>query len=261
MDFDALVLRDGDRVTASGRLVRDGTGDWLEPPTPVAAPGGLPRRVRRAWHGAVGVVGANFDEVSRRFEQDGVVEGFATMTGTWRHDHLRAEEQAPGGGNSYQATRWVTPPRPAPEGGWPRPAWGDGDKNLSYDLGDLREPGAVVAATIFRPSDEQAVLVIAAADPDLVEARLRPQLGALLCVIPSRWTTAELQAVDAYLRGHSQEWNLLQFGPHNNEDGQPCMAARLTRVLPQIAIWASSLPADILTLDPWLAPGRNRQPA
>lgn len=261
VDFDALILRDGDRVTASGRLVHDGTGNWFEPPMWVAAPGGLPRRVRPVWRGAVGVVGVNFDEVSSRFEQDGAVDGFATVTGTWRHDHLRADEQAPDGGDDYQPTRWVTPPCPAPEGGWPRPAWGDGDKNLTYDLGDLRETGAVVAATTFRPSDDQAVLVIAAADPDLVEARLKPQLGALLCVIPSRWTTAELEAVGAYLRGHSQEWNLLQFGPHSNEDGQPCMAARLARVSPQIAFWAASLPADILTLDPWLVPGRNREPS
>jgi hypothetical protein len=264
MDFDALVLRDGERVTASGRLLRDVTGDWFEPPMWIAAPGEWPprRRIRLAWRGAVGVAGANFDEVSSRFEHDGAIEGFATVTGTWRHDHLRAEEQTSNGGNySHQRTRWVTPPCPAPEGGWPRPAWGDGDKNLTYDLGDLRETGAVVAATIFRPSDDQAVLVIAAADPDLVEARLRPQLGELLCVLPSRWTAAELQAVGAYLREHSQEWNLLQWGPHSNEDGQACMAARLARVVPQIAIWAASLPADILTLDPWLAPGPNPQPA
>jgi hypothetical protein len=195
-----------------------------------------------------------------RFEHEGAVEGFTTVTGTWRGDHLRAEEQAPDEGTPYQPAGWVTPPCPAPEGGWPRPAWGDGDMNLIYDLGDLRETGAVVAETIFRPSDDQAVLVIAAADPDLVEARLRPQLGELLCVIPSQWTTAELQAVDAYLRGHSQKWNLLQWGPRNKEDGQPSMAARLTRVLPQIAIWAASLPAGILILDPWLAPGQNQQP-
>jgi hypothetical protein len=261
IDFDALMLRDGDRVTASGRLVRDGTRDWFEPQMWVAEPGGLPRRVRPVSRGAVSVVGANFDEVNGRFEQDGAVEGFATVTGTWRHDHLRAEEQALHGDSPYEPARWVTPPCPAPEGGWPRQAWGDGDKYLTYDLGDLREVGAVVAETIFRPSDDQAVLVIAAADPDLVEARLRPQLGELLCVLPSRWTTAELEAVGAYLRNHSQEWNLLQFGPHNNQDGQPSMAARLTRVLPQIASWAASLPADILTLDPWLAPGRNRQPS
>ena len=261
MDFDALILRDGDRLTASGRLVHDGTGDWFEPLMWVAEPGGLPRRVRPVSRAAVGVVGANFDAVSGRFEQDGAVEGSATVTGTWRHDHIRVEEQALGGRGDYQPTRWVTPPCPVPEGGWPRLAWGDADKNLTYDLGDLRETGAVVAATIFRPSDDQAVLVITAADPDLVEARLRPQLGELLCVIPSRWTRAELQAADAYLRGHSQEWNLLQWGESSNEDGQACMVARLTRVLPQIAFWAASLPADILTLDPWLAPGRNRPPS
>jgi hypothetical protein len=34
------------------------------------------------------------------------------------------------------------------------------------------------------------VLVVAAADRDAVEARIRPQLGERLCVVSSRWTKA-----------------------------------------------------------------------
>ena len=37
MDFNGLVVRDGDLVTASGRLVRDQAGDRFEPLLPVAA--------------------------------------------------------------------------------------------------------------------------------------------------------------------------------------------------------------------------------
>jgi hypothetical protein len=63
----------------------------------------------------------------------------------------------------------------------------------------LRETGAAVAVTVFRPSEDQAVLVVAAADPEAVEAQLRPQLGQLLCVVPStpghqRWF--RLNAID-----------------------------------------------------------------
>ena len=34
------------------------------------------------------------------------------------------------------------------------------------------------------------------------------------------------------------------------------MAARLVRVLPEIAAWAATLPQDILLLQPWLTPLR-----
>jgi len=135
---------------------------------------------------------------------------------------------------------------------WGRGTRGRGVHNLDYDLGDLADTGAAVAVTTFRPSEDQAVLVVAAADRDAVEARLRPQLGDLLCVVTSRWIKAELDAVRAHLHAHWENWNLYQLGPSNGEDGQACMTAQLTRVLPDIADWAASLPDGILALEPWL---------
>jgi hypothetical protein len=105
---------------------------------------------------------------------------------------------------------------------------------------------------VFRPGQDQEVLVVAAADPDAVRARLRPQLGHRLCVVASRWTTAELGAVRGHLHARHRAWNLLRLGQSAGEDGQACIAASLTRVLPEIALWAESLPAGIVTLDPWL---------
>jgi hypothetical protein len=58
--------------------------------------------------------------------------------------------------------------------------------NLDFDLGDLEDTGAAVTTVIFRPSADQAVLVVAATDIATVEARLRPQLPDRLCVLPSR---------------------------------------------------------------------------
>jgi hypothetical protein len=59
MDFDDLVVRDGDLVTASGRLVRDHAGAWFEPPTAMAAvaAGGGPRMIRPVSRAAVRVAG------------------------------------------------------------------------------------------------------------------------------------------------------------------------------------------------------------
>jgi hypothetical protein len=39
MDAGDLAVEDGDRVVATGRLVRDERGDWFEPPVMIAAPG------------------------------------------------------------------------------------------------------------------------------------------------------------------------------------------------------------------------------
>jgi hypothetical protein len=129
---------------------------------------------------------------------------------------------------------------------------------LEYNLGDLQGTGAAVAVTLFRPSKDQAVLVVAASDQAAVEARLRPQLGVLLCVVPSRWTKAQLDEIRDYLWERHEQWQLYEWGSHHTEDGQARMTARLARVLPQIGAWADSLPAGILALDPWLAP---QQPA
>jgi hypothetical protein len=252
MDFDALVVRDGDRVTATGRLVRNETGDWFAPPLIVAEPGGVPRRVRPVWRGAVRVVGADFGALGDRFERDGAVEGFAALTGIWSADQFQVESQTRPDRLSPGPPRWVMPPCPAPQGGWPNMTPGPGDFNLHFDLGDLQRTGAVVAVTTFRPSADQMVLVLAATDPAAAEAQLRPQLGQLLCVVPSRWSRVELDAVRAHLHARNNDWNLYQWGGSNTEDGQAEVHARLTRMLPEIAAWAVAQPSGILALEPWL---------
>lgn len=93
MDADGLVVRDGDRAAATGRLVRNDRGDWFEPALPVAGPAGLERRIRPVWTGAVRVAGADFGDVAARFEKDGSVEGWAAVTGTWSGEQLRVERQ------------------------------------------------------------------------------------------------------------------------------------------------------------------------
>jgi hypothetical protein len=131
------------------------------------------------------VAGADFDAVAGRFEKDGLVEGWAAVTGARSGEQLRVERQdAPVRALAAHARR-ATPPCPPPPGGWPVTGR-RGDIELSYALGDLADTSAATAITLFHPGRNQAVLVIAAADPAAVEARLRPQLGASLCVVPSR---------------------------------------------------------------------------
>jgi hypothetical protein len=256
MDFASVIIRQGDRVEASGRVVRNETGDWFEPPIAVLlVEDSLSRTVRPAWRGSVRIVGADFDELTDRFERDGAVEGYAWLTGIWTGSHLQVEQQAPPRRQPRQSPRWKTPPCPPPRDGWPRQTrelWRRGGKNLDFDLGDLRETGAAVAVTTFRPGKDQAVLVVAAADPEAVEAQLRPQLGQLLCIVPSKWTMAEFKAVRAHLHAHFEDWNLYRLASRTTEDGQAHITAFLTRMLPEVAGWAASLPAGILDIEPWL---------
>ena len=68
-------MTEGDRVTATGRLVHSDLGDWFEPALPVAGPARLKRRARAVWKGAVKVAGADFGAVTGRLESNGAVEG------------------------------------------------------------------------------------------------------------------------------------------------------------------------------------------
>ncbi len=255
MALEHLVIRDGDRVAATGRLVRDSRGDWFQPSLPIGLPGGLERTVTPAGRFAIRVVGADLDLVENRFEKAGAIEGWAAVEGLWSGEQLEVDRQSRPSPEPPWSLPWRTPPCPPPAGGWPK-VTPRGDIVLEYDIGDLRDTAAAVAVTMFRPADDAAVLVVAASDEAAVEARLRPQLGDLLCVVPSRWTKAELDRVLGYLHERHEQWDLYQCGPHVAGDGQPCVSARLVRVLPEIAAWAASLPAGILVLEPWLVPHR-----
>jgi hypothetical protein len=116
-----------------------------------AGPEGPERRVGPVWEGAVRVAGADFGAVAARFEKDGLVEGWATVTGTWSGEQLRAERQDVPVRAPAARARWVTRPCPPPEGGWPATER-RGDIELSYDLGDLADTGAATAITLFHPA-------------------------------------------------------------------------------------------------------------
>jgi hypothetical protein len=255
VDAGSLVVGEGDRAAATGRLVRNDLGDWFEPPGWIAGPVRPEGRVRPVSKSAVRVAGADFGAATRRFELDGAVEGWATVTGTWSGGQLRAERQDPPAPRPAARVRWVTPPCPPPEGGWP--AEDRHSPELSRDLDDLTRMGAAVAVTWFRPGENQPVLVVAAADPTAVEARLRPRLGGSLCVVPSRWTKAQLDDVASHLHQRLQQWDLYQLSRQRTGDGQACIGARLVRVLPQIAAWAGSLPPGIVAFEPWLRPAKD----
>jgi hypothetical protein len=256
VELDELVLSEGDRVAASGRLVRNQDGDWFEPPPEWVAFSEVRHAVRSPWRGSVRVMGADFDALVHRFEHAGEIEGLAAVRGVWSGESVHVESQGPPKSKQRVFESWVTPPCSPPEGGWPEVVR-RGDITFDYELRDLEETGQIVAQTIFQPAENRPVLVVAAADVHAVEAILRPQLGDSLCVVPSRWTKDQLEAIRGDLEENSDRWSLREMGPRHLEDGQVRLRASLTRILPEIAEWAAPLPEGILDLDPWLRPSER----
>lgn len=278
MDISGLVVRDGDHVRASGRVVAVAGSTWFEPPLPVPAiryaPGHEP--APRPSGFGVQAIGVDLADLADRREQQGAIEGWATLTGTWQQDRLVVGGQDPPNPARRAWVRWKQPPCPPPAGGWPE---GDLDENLDLapelepaasrirasmtgDADDSLDPppqalapyDAITSIAIFRPSRRRAVLVVAAGDPQRVEAALRPHYGARLCVVPSRWTHAQIDDVTRRLPAQTRPWMIYEWGRSVGEGGQALVVAYCVRVLPAFAGWASAVPPGLLSVTPWLAP-------
>jgi hypothetical protein len=120
VDLTELVLDDGTVTRADGRVVAYEAKTWFEPmawsESLLAAP--------RPSEYAVSVLGVDIDTLGRRREQDGGVEGYATLSGIWAEDALVVSHQAgPGLLPDHHAER---PTRP--EQAWPR-----ADVEAAYD--------------------------------------------------------------------------------------------------------------------------------
>lgn len=250
----SLVFGVGDGIRGWGRLVSDGDGDWFDPPLPVltvAYLGGPPAPRRSDY--AVPVQGADFDAVEHRYERDGAVEGYAMVDGLWLGDRIsvhRQTTQRP----DRSLPRWSDPPCEPPPGGWPHGMNGRYVDNLEFDLGALEDSGVVVSVVTFRPSDDQAVLVVAATDVPAVEAVLGPQLPNRLCVVPSRWTRAQLDDAQQHVLSMWAAWGVYQCGKGCDEQAQATVEVTLMRVTEEIADWVLGQPDGLIDLGPCLAP-------
>ena len=130
--------------------------------------------------------------------------------------------------------------------------WRHGPVDLNFDLGDLQSSGAMVHPVIFRPSEDQEVLVVAATDVDAVTRQLSPKMPRQPCVVPSRFTRAQLDEVYDVLLANWRDWRLESFGTSSDEQAQPFIATMMFRITAEIAEWADTLPEGLVRLDPTL---------
>ncbi|GIH16111.1 hypothetical protein [Rugosimonospora africana] len=258
MVISDLVLREGDGLRASGRVVADGETVWFEPPLPVPllwrSPGSEP--APRPSEFGVPVLGVDLANLDDRRATSGGVEGWVTLTGTWRRDRLLVERQEPGGGRTDRsAPQWRRPPCPPPQGGWPK---GETNDNIRVAT-DVLATLTITSLAVFRPSAHQAVLVVATDEPEHAEAVLRPICGDRLCIVRSRWTKEQLNDASERLRAEMRAWMIYGSGQSVSQDGQAVLTVKLTHVLPSFAQWADTLAEGLLSVTPWLVPQRTSQ--
>lgn len=263
-----LVFQPGDRVRTCGRFVSGPDGDWLDLQRVhdlIIKPPGWKSDL------SIRLIGADAAAVPSEFGSN-QVPGHITVVGRWRapaageqvrlgDESIEVETQTPDRPPPRPRADRTHPPCSPPPGGWPQNvSWYEGwphstVSDLDLDIRDLESSGAMVQRAIFRPSEDQEVLVVAATDVEAVTRRLSPSLPNQLCVVRSRFTRAQLDEVRDVLLAHFQEWRLESFGTGNSDpQGQPFATAEPVRVTPELAAWADTLPKGLLLLHPTIIP-------
>lgn len=259
--YDRLVLKAGQRVSASGRVVAV-PGRPARFCAPVAepavgyAPGHEPAPAYCAQ--GVDVQGISLSTLTSRREKDGAVEGFAALDVIYRGQGLvSVVHQAP-----YRTPKQVNPPDrvpcPPPAGGWPV---GSENENLDFTTMDNyahTHHGVVLWTALLRPSTTQVLAyVLTLTDPAPVAAALRPAYGKSLCVTRSRFTQTQItHAADAFTTSmrHGPVYTVSAGGL--GPDAQPVVEVGLTAVTTKTAATADSQPSGLVQMQPWLTPSR-----
>lgn len=234
-----LVVRGGDRVAATGRVVHMADGVWLDLARIsdlVFRPGPW-RSERSVW-----LVGADLPP-------ERTAPPFRTrVVGVWHDDVIGLESWSAAPAPRPQGPLLALP---APPGGWDTST----DDHHIEDAAQLRDSGLIVRESWLRTPEGALVLRVAAADPDAVEIVLGPRLPGRLCVVRSRYSKAQVDDVESMVDRHAQDWGFEHWSTGNLDPWcQPHADASLTRVGDDLAAWADTLPEGLLTLDPAIVP-------
>jgi len=253
VDVAGLLLKEDDQCIAFGRVVDVSGQTTFEPPLFMALPHYRPGQAPAPRPSGLGVAvrGVDSTRLLNRREKDGASEGWATLTGRWREGEFavvdqRLDRPVP----PARDQRWVFPPCPEPERGWP--SGEDVHVPAAYEA--LQSSGAAVQATVFRPTTRSAVLVVAAADPATVTEELVPLLGDQVCVIASRYTREEVDTVRQEIMADFAGWQAYASGTTSDVQGQLILTLDVVRVLPDLVARARHWPPRLVAVTAWLAP-------
>ncbi|UQX88477.1 hypothetical protein M6D93_00380 [Jatrophihabitans telluris] len=262
-DYRALILHDGQSVTATGEVVSvpGHPVRWCAPAAEAATGTAGPPQPAKYCPIGVDLHGANLDQLTGRLAVGGTIAGTARISGRYAAGAVTVTSQSrvPAYG-LVPSSRFDIPPCPAPAGGWPR----GGPINLADDLRAAtsyqeRHPADVVQVAILRPSRTAVVAyVLTAGHPSAADAALRPTYGDRLCTHTSPYSRAEIDSAQKAFapptEGAFPGSGLYATGQGLTRDGSPVIDVQLAFVTEQLARIAESQPRGLVELNAWLVP-------
>lgn len=242
-----LVVEPGDLMSAAGRYVRFDDDDWLD----LAQVHDLVGR-RGPWKSPRSVrlegIDASAIPTGPDWDRSGI-PGYVRVKGVWGEDVIRVDSQEPVPLAARERFPQVT--LPAPSGGWDASSQ---SKDVA-GLEELRASGLIVRDGWIRHTGGTLVLRVAASDVAAVEAVLAPQLPRRLYTVGSSYTAGQLREVEEVFDAHHRLWDF-EIWSYQSLDAQcqPYADVGLMRVSRDLADWADTLPAGLLTLRPTMTP-------
>ncbi|HEV2890094.1 MAG TPA: hypothetical protein VGX28_06925 [Frankiaceae bacterium] len=207
---------------------------------------------------SVTATGVDLDRLaSRDVEPDGTVWGYAWLAGRLDGDAfevLRQDAPRREGslfGDAYSA------PCAAPPGGWPVHVKEEGPTQLidHAKAWAAAHPGEVVQLAYRDARGERQVIVaVTAVHPQVVEDALRPVYGEALCVVPSRYSVAELDAARADLRAYLATHEGTFEEPKLTSDAQPVFELHVKVRVPELHELVTRHDPRLIDADAWLEP-------
>lgn len=244
LTLDMMILHNDAHVAADGWIFTDGGQNWLQP---LQVQGGRPEaaRTQRVPHvPLLNLEGAEGE----------VFSSPAVVTGTWTRGGIRVDsvlraEETPSTVFSCFSPEWLASVVPLPAG-----SKGRRSPTGAEDEAALRKEDVLLWKTIFSYKDGNQRVLMTVTDREKAERMLRPHYGECLYIIQSSWNRPMLDSVMDTLSSHAEEWCLLGGGQGLGIEGDIRCTARVSKIIPEIARWHSSLPAGLLEIQPWIRP-------
>ena len=250
MSTAAQILAPGDRCTATGWVVSINDRVTLEPGWVQS----LPRDAVSRAHplpevsSAFPLEGADLSNLLDREQQGDALRGWATFDMIWRSDSLQVVRQHAHRPELPPLPPTTVPPCPAPEGGWL-----PGPFEIPPAYEELRTSGLIATARVYYPAVDAGAFVVCAYDPAHVTKLLAadgPRRN--VCVIPSRYTQAEIDRALQDIQENFYRWQLFKESDRTSNSGQRTILLMPVRLLPEMAAWALTVPEGLVQIDPWL---------
>jgi hypothetical protein len=256
-----LILVDGSTVGASGRVVSvpghptrfcapEENDQPVYPPGQEPAPDLCPI--------GVDVTGVDLTRLSMARTKDGATEGYAYLRGMYQRGILAVHMEASPRYPAAKVQDWTDPPCPRPAEGWNSLAPGSNPSQLEAQVTayQRQHPGEIASTTVFRPTAQTAVIVLAVEHPDVVRRELSASPTAL-CVVQARYSPAQLASALQVWEGQMRSpgsAGIFAMGIQQDGAGQPFLAVSVVAVTPALHDLATKYPTGLVQLTQWLDP-------